>query len=157
MTWEHYIREAQHFTGPDIKFVPIVEITLRDPNPVPGTCWDTDGKTARIRGGTDITLHTMAHEVFHSVFHNSPLHRYAEHWGEGFCEMFATLMVGHEATGSIPIDYALKYRLPERVISRVCNGDYDEFVSRWFRWNQIALECRKEGFLDRLLGFVPGR
>lgn len=156
MTWDYFIKEAQVFTGPDIKFVPITEIFLRDPNPLPGTLWSTDGKTARIEGGADITPHTMAHEVFHSVFHKSPLHKYAEHWGEGFCEMFATLMVGHESPGSLPIDYALKYRLPERAIRRACGGDYDTFVYLWFRWNREALIYTDRKQLDRCLKFIPG-
>lgn len=150
-TASQLIDQARHFaTAWD--FVAIPEIRIR-PDKL-GATWGFDG-IIEIGAGCEVDV--LAHEIFHSAFHKSPLHEFAEPWGDGFCNAFAYHMTDGRA--GIPLrrmshTYLLGYHIPEVLILNEA-PTYNRFHYIWQEWNYEARLGRVKGFLDKKLGFTP--
>lgn len=99
---------------------------------------------------------SLAHEVFHSVFANSPLAKIHGPWADGFCNAFAHFLAGpHTPHQPESRQHELTYTLPERLIVERCSHSYGAFQLLWADWNEQA----RKGipFLNKEFGFVPGR
>jgi hypothetical protein len=151
---EELISEAQSFCY-WWDFVPIWRVEWS--KDAGGGAWIHNKARARIEmeftGGRAL----LAHEVFHSAFEGSPLRKYCQPWGEGFCDAFRYFMVGRECGNSgTNFEYTTRYLMPCRVILDACDRDYDKFHDLWWNWND-EVHCVKEtGYLNNKLGFIPG-
>lgn len=144
---------ARTFAGNCWEFVEIPEIRFLPDKQ--GATWAFNG---RIEIGFDCPYDTLAHEIFHSAFHNSPLHKTAEPWGDGFCNAFACLATDFRA-GLLPRqtnkNYLLNYQVPEMLILSECNNSLAVFREKWGWWN-IDASFQPKGWFDKKFGFTPG-
>ncbi len=149
-------------TGWDFVEVSSVEYCNR----VAGGEWCDCGPRARITVNMNATPGVIAHEIFHSVFHNSPLHANSESWGDGFCEAYRWLFVEQtdlmranlgtfKHRSDLATNHQLCYMLPADAILADCQYNRNEFTKLFQKLN---VECPRhpEGFLSRRYRFTPG-
>jgi len=173
------IDDARKFVG-DWRFTEIERVTI-----VPGvSCpsgtiskdlkgfpsgaglWTQTGEnTAEIKLSFTTPPGHLAHEIFHSVLHRSPLQEKAEVWCEGFCEAFAYLYVGGfeiprrwELHPEVNTEYQLKYQLTAERILETAHWDLVQFRLLFEHLNEfIRKPVVSKGWLNRWAGFDPER
>lgn len=109
--------------------------------------WDDAKAEASIQLSNDAELEVLYHEVYHSAFHDSPLHHGEdEKWGDAWCDAFRYFHDGAfkakiDRFCDMTFDQARKdgdwnhdknYAYPCSLIINKCNKDYAEFRRLWF-------------------------
>jgi len=114
-------------------------------------------------------LGQVCHEVFHSAFHGSALHKEGdERWGDAFCDAFRYFMETEHVTDKKTWRQAMecllkqefdntkkgdcvymKYRFPASLIIKKCGSSLDDFKEMWF---ELCQERNAEG-KDILSGY----
>jgi len=179
MLVQKIIDDARTFVG-DWRFMEIERIIVVPGVPCPpgviprdikgfpagAGCWYATGeKTAEIKLSFTTPPGHLAHEIFHSVFHRSPLHEKAEVWGEAFCEAFAYLYVGGfdvprrwAQRPEVNTEYQLKYELPAEKILEASHWDLLQFRLLFEHLNKFIREQGvSKGWLNHWAGFDPER
>lgn len=165
-TPEEIIEHARHFcTGWD--FVEIEEIKYV-PN-FKGGVWHQVDRRAHIKVGMTHGMGVVAHEIFHSAFHNSPLHNSpSESWGDGFCEAYRWLFI--ERSPAMQADlgrakkrptentsYQLRYSLPAELLLNHCDFNRRRFQEDFATFNRLQKVVGSSSWnLNNLFMFAPG-
>ena len=157
----------EHYAGKWPFHIP--ERIIWTAEPKRGGVWYPPYKSAacRIECGWEETDDILWHEIFHGVFHDSPLRKLDDAWGDGFCNAF------HAFEGSPSLAFAKKiepdvyqraascdhtrlYEIPCQTLINYCDGERARFKQLWAAANEISAEPGMvDGWFSRLMGYCP--
>lgn len=155
----HIIDEARAWVGPTWKFTELSDIRWCSDR-ARGGLWFPPGADglARIECGWEETIGLLWHEVFHSVFHGSPLSKFDPAWGEGWCNAFSD--VHHREFK--PVSFAImsapktlhekRYLVPAQILLTQAGYDKERLRQLWLHWNRREAT---PGSFSGVMGYTP--
>jgi hypothetical protein len=135
-----------------------------------GACWLLlDERHAKVEVGTEAEVGGIFHELFHSVFHHSPLLQGRdEHWGDAWCDGFRYFhdpafrnridryrrMTCEQARRAGDWNHDRQYAYPCSLIVTRCGTDFGRFRALWL---EVCDRRRREGrdILGEVFGYDP--
>jgi hypothetical protein len=116
-----------------------------------------DERHAKVKIGTEADVEAVYHELFHSVFHFSPLHQGRdEEWGEAWCDGFRYFhdpsfggkidryrrMTLEEVRRAGDWNHDRRYAYPCSLIINRCGADFRRFRELWL---ELCEQRKREG------------
>lgn len=155
--FQHIIDEARTWVGPTWKFVEIGEIHWVSCRNRGGEWYGPEclNGAARIVCGWEDTIDLVWHEVFHSVFHNSPMKGYDPLWMEGWCNAFSEVHHRNFKTPVYDESYHTRtYLIPCDSLLKQASFDASVLKIMWMAWNNPNYPQKPGAFSD-FMGYAP--